>query len=224
MRNIKLNNQRLIAQLSNITDFVFTDEITKLISSAKAVDDTLIPDLYSCSTEYLYEAFKHPIREYGFPRSALGYGMKNMPDHLYDRLQPAIKSCDRVGRFLGTPNNALFMVYPDNGYIGWHHNGNASGYNVLLTYSQDGDGWFDYYDYDTKSIIRLQDQPGWNARVGYYPCERREPNRVFWHMAETKKQRITCAWVINHKDMWRNMIEEITGGDYDTAILEQGPQ
>lgn len=223
MRNIKLNNQRLAAQLSSITDFVFSDEITAVVNTTKALEDKLIPDLYSCSTEYLYEAFKHPIHEYGFPRSALGCGMRETPPHLYDKLLPASKMCDRVGRFLGTPNNALMMVYPDNGYIGWHHNGNASGYNVLMTYSQDGDGWFDYYDYDTKSTVRLQDQPGWNVRVGYYPCERREPKRVFWHMAETKKQRITFAWVINHKDMWKNMIEEITDGDYDPAILEQGP-
>lgn len=224
MKNIKLNNNRLATRLSSITEFCYKDDIAQMVARAPELKDKLIPDLYACSEEYLYKAFEHPVREYGFPRASLGYGMKDVHPDVYDKLLPVANMCSRVGNILGTPINALMMVYPDNGFIGWHHNGNATGYNVLMTYSQDGDGWFDYYDYDTKSIVRLQDQPGWNVRVGYYPCERKEPDRVFWHMAETKKQRITFAWVINHKDMWKNMIDEITGGDYDPAILEQGPR
>jgi hypothetical protein len=40
-------------------------------------------------------------------------------------------------------------------------------------------------------------------------------------MAETKKQRITLAWVLDYKDMWANLIDDITQGDYDQSVIDQ---
>ena len=222
MKNVKLNNKRLMTQLSNITEMFFTDDVKKAVETTPERTDKLIPDLHACSEEYLFEAFKKPIPAFGYPRGVWGLGMKEETRHpAFEAIaEPIRKKVNRLGQFLGTPNNALLMAYPDNGYIGWHHNGNASGYNVLLTYSQDGDGNFSYWDYGTKSIKVLQDVPGWQVRVGFYPHQDKQRDKVFWHMAETKKQRITLAWVINHKPMWESMINEISLGDYDPSILE----
>lgn len=220
MKNIPLNNQRLIKMLSDTIDCFYTDELKSIIKNFPALEDKIITDKHPYSEEYFYEAFQHkPLKDYGWPRAHLGVSGIHTSEEHYDKFSTIRRKVSRIGNFLGTPVNALIMAYPDDGYIGWHHNGNAPGFNVLMTYSEDGDGKFSYYDYETKEIKHLQDQPGWNARVGYYPNLYTHPDKVFWHAAITKKQRITLAWVINHKDMWTNMIEEITCGDYDKSVL-----
>lgn len=221
MKDLLIKNTRLENLLSSITELYFSEKYNNFLSKIKPLEDKLIPDLYPCSNEYLQSAFKQKIEDYGFPRAALGLGKMEFERNNYDYYIEIDKKVRKVGNYLGTPNNALAMCYPDNGYIGWHHNGNAPGYNVLLTYSQDGDGHFSYWDYNTKSIVRLQDKPGWNLRVGYYANQRTERDKLFWHMAETKKQRITVAWVLNHKDMWTSMIDELTAGEYDPSVLGQ---
>lgn len=221
MKNIKLKSARLQTLLSTIPKDCYEGKIRDMVFRSKVRQDRNIPDLHPCSDEYLYEAMKRPYKEYGFPIGLKGLGMRDVSPKEEEILAPIKTKAARIGSFLGTPNNALLMSYPDDGYIGWHHNGNAPGYNILLTHSQDGDGNFSFWDYDTKSIIRLYDVPGWQVRVGYYSRQDTEHHKLFWHMAETKKQRITLAWVMNHKEMWKNAIDEITGGDYDPTILDQ---
>lgn len=220
MKELTLKNNRLEKLLSNTIEDFFSDTNYRMMKSLKPREDNLIPDLYACSDEYLHKAFKQKITDYGWPRSTLSLSANNITSQYSDYYENLMNKMTKIGSFLGTPINALCACYPDNGYIGWHHNGNAPGYNILFTYSQDGDGHFCYWDRDSKSIVRLQDKPGWNVRVGYYPNEREHPDKLFWHMAETKKQRITLAWVLNHKEMWINLIDEITQGDYNKSILD----
>jgi hypothetical protein len=217
MKSIKLNNDRLKTLLSSTINLFYNDNIREISKKSKVRDDDLIPGYHSCSDEYLFEAFTLKLSDYGYPRSLKGTGLVDMqyirPNDKF--VQSIPKAMDRIGRFLGTPNQALSMYYPDDGYIGWHHNGNASGYNILMTYSQDGNGGFSYWDYKTKSIKTISDKVGWSVKVGYYPNERKEPDRVYWHMAKTKNPRVSIAWVIDQKEMWKSMIDEISQGDYD---------
>lgn len=217
MKSIKLKNDRLKTLLSSTIDLFYNDNIRDISKNSKMREDSLIPDYHSCSDEYLRKAFTLKLSDYGYPRSLKGTGLVDMqhlaPNDKYVQLIP--KAMNRIGRFLGTPNQALTMYYPEDGYIGWHHNGNASGYNILITYSIDGDGGFSFWDYDTKSIQTMPDKIGWSVKVGYYPDERKNPEKVYWHMAKTKKERVTIAWVLNQKEMWKNMIDEISQGDYD---------
>lgn len=225
MRPIKLQNDRLKTLLSTITELAYNSNLVEVISKTRNRLDDLLPNLYGVSDEYLHAALQKDVREYGFPRSCWGLGMNNNFDpRLYERIKPVTDQVSKIGKFLGTPTNALTMMYPDNGYIGWHHNGNAPGYNILMSYSQDGDGDFRYWDSEKKEIVILKDTPGWFVKVGYYPSDTKEAKRVYWHAAQTKKQRVSIAWILNHRDMWMNMIHEITGGDYDKDyILSQGP-
>lgn len=217
MKSIKLKNERLQTLLSSSINSFYNEEIEKLSNLVKERKDSLITEFDPVSEEYLKKAFTLELKDFGFPRACHGAGLNDM-----ERISPnssnliqISKNVTRIGRFLGTHFNALVMYYPDNGYIGWHHNGNAPGYNILMTYSQDGDGGFSFWDYKTNSIKTISDKPGWSVKVGYYPNERKEPERVYWHMAKTKKARVSIAWILNQKEMWKSMIDEITKDDYD---------
>lgn len=224
MKFINLNNTRITKYLQNITDFLYSEKISKHISKARPMIDSKMPSIDPVSDEYFYKAFNEfNHKDYGFPLASHGYSMLQFTEYNLDISEEVKRHTSRIGKHLGTHVSALIMAYPDNGYIGWHHNGNAPGYNVLITYSQDGDGWFKYYDYETKSIVTMPDKKGWSVKVGYYPSiyKKEEKDKLYWHCAKTQKQRITCAWVVPDRDIWINMIEEITGGDFDTSTLVQ---
>ncbi len=227
MKNIKLNNRRLKTLLSDTIDIVFNDQsLQKLITRTKprGKGDKLIDGPHPTSEEYLRKALSLKVRDFGFPRAVLGLGssLGKSPEN-YEVFTNLDHQVTKIGKHLGTPMNALTMIYPDRGYIGWHHNGNAPGYNVLCTYSQDGDGKFMYYDRATDKIIVMPDQQGWSVKVGYYASEKAGDDKVYWHAADTSKQRITLAWILNHKDMWSNLISEISDGDFDRDfVLSQG--
>lgn len=221
MNPIKLKNQTLIKLLSNITKEFYSEQVVSLLSSGNYKrEDEDIPNINSCSEEYFIKARTFPIELYAFPRSAIGVNNDTLLPKNYDSFDNIRKKLLLVGNFLGTHQVALSMLYPDNGYIGWHHNGNAPGYNILFTYSQDGDGYFKYYDYKTESFVTINDNPGWNAKVGYYPDEKIQPEKVFWHCAETKLRRITIAFVVKNKKLWENMIENVCEDDFDRKILD----
>ena len=90
--------------------------------------------------------------------------------------------------------NALSAVYPANGYMSWHTNADAPGYNVLLTWSETGNGFFKYQDPITKEIVTMPDKPGWNCKVGYFGSYN-ETDKIFWHCCGTAELRITVAWI-----------------------------
>lgn len=214
----------MIKYLQNITDIIFNKENSSYISRFGPQVDNNIPEISdSCSEEYLKKAMSYKIEDYGFPQSCLGFSMVEFNNHNLKLSEQVKKYTTRIESFLGTYSNALIMAYPDNGYIGWHHNGNAPGYNILFTYSQDGDGSFNYYNYETKDVVKMPDPVGWSAKVGYYPSLRNknEREKIFWHCAKTSKARITVAFVVPDKDIWINMIETITDKDFSKDTIDQ---
>ena len=57
----------------------------------------------------------------------------------------------------------------------------------------------------------MQDKPGWTAKVGYFGYN---DDDIFWHSARTYDEfRLTCSFVIPHKEMWEMMIEDIECND-----------
>lgn len=226
MKFIPLKNKRLIKLLNDVTDGFFErDYVVKSLPKIKANKEIVHTHLNAfgpCSDEYLFEALKLDVKDFGFPRVACGSGMgRYYADVNTESFQEIQKQSVKIGKHLGTPVSALTMLYPDNGFIGWHHNGNAPGYNILITHSQDGNGQFRYYDRKSNNVVDMPDVVGWSVKVGYYPNEKTEIDRVYWHSAETKKARISLAWVINHRPMWENMIEEITDGEVGPEVLHQ---
>ncbi len=224
MKKINIRDDKINKLLNNISDEVFKPEtLNSIISTARGANRRcdLIKDSNGWEDEYLYKAFKYKISDFGYPRSALMISETNS-EPLYNAVHSFV---NKLSRKLGVKSNALSALYPKKGYIGWHHNGNAPGYNILFSYSMDGNGRFKYYDYETGKIVNMEDEPGWNAKVGYYPDERKEPNRVYWHEAETENPRLSIAFVVYDRDIWESMIKDITSNNFDSQeILSQGPR
>ena len=223
MDQIPIKQKKLQEVLDSLTDDFLNDTIIDLCNTEMYVtkDSLISEEIHPCSDEYFNKARTFPVPQYAFPRACRGISENALHASDYGKYDTIRNSMKKMVKYLGVTRNALSMVYPDNGYIGWHHNGNASGFNILLTYSIDGDGYFKYYDYSSENFVVLQDNPGWNVRVGYYPDENKHPDKVFWHCAETKKKRITAAFVIQHRGMWEDFIEEISCGEYDKSILSK---
>jgi hypothetical protein len=64
---------------------------------------------------------------------------------------------------------------------------------MIITWSEDGDGHFSYYDKEKDEIITEKDVKGWQAR--WYRFGRvDEPEHHCWHTAWTNCPRFTLAF------------------------------
>ena len=97
------------------------------------------------------------------------------------------------------------MYYPKGGYMGWHNNHNASGYNILFSYTRSGRGFFRY---KKDNVVTMEDSPGWTAKVGYYG-NNKEPDKLFWHCARAYEDMLTLGFVIPNENFWNMMIDDI---------------
>ena len=105
---------------------------------------------------------------------------------------------------------ALSAVYPPDGFMGWHNNHNANGYNVLFSWTEKGQGFFRYQDPITKEIVTMNDQPGWTCKVGYFGNQR-EKDKIFWHCCSADELRITIGWlfpILKASDNFVNQIQQ----------------
>lgn len=158
--------------------------------------------------QYLQEALPTPDR-FGYPRDCYGVDMNTQMQHVPHHYHPVLnKLDDELILFLGARNNALKMYYPPKGFIGWHNNGNAPGYNIIITYSSEGDGAFYTYDKSNDKIIEQKDKKGWFIKVGYFG-HYKEPEKLCWHAAKTDCDRLTLSYIIYDKNLWENMVDEI---------------
>jgi len=164
------------------------------------------------SDEYMHNVIGMGREHDGFPRVLKGFsGLKHEDDSTRGKI---IKDASRVLNtklieFLSCKNNALNACYPPGGFISWHNNANAPGYNIIITYSETGDGWFDYWDIEKKERIRVQDKPGWQAKMTYFgPYD--SPDKLCYHAAYTDCYRITVAFVFAEADnFWQEVIEDL---------------
>ena len=213
MKSLHLKNKNLIKILYNISNRINDKEFQKRLDEASVPDIRIKNDFDPCSIEYLNKALETPL-EYGYPGHAYGMGVKEyIKDSELVLQKTLMNEISELQIFLGTSRNALSMYYPKDGYIGWHHNGNAPGYNILFTFNTTKQGAFYHYDLDAKKIITMPDCEGWNVKAGRYPCEKKEPDNLFWHCADTKSPRLTVAFVIDNKLLWEDMIDEIQDED-----------
>lgn len=104
---------------------------------------------------------------------------------------------------LGAHTSALLSYYPPGGFVGWHTNFDANAYQVLFTWSETGEGFFEYYDKQKDEIIKIEDVPGWQCRHYYFGAGD-EPDLHCWHAAYTECQRITLAYKFVNNGSIRN--------------------
>lgn len=205
MKEISINNRELKKIIGDFLEVLLKVDRSKFPyqTNPAPFDDAD----YACGVEYL--THMQGKRVDGFPEKTGGVDLLKYVSP-FASLQVAIKKLDeQLLAWSGARNSAVKMVYPKGGYMGWHHNANAPGYNILLSWSEKGTGYFKYQDPITKEFVVLQDKPGWTCKVGYFG-KFTEPDKVIWHCANAKhEERVTLAYVIPHLGLWTDMVEDI---------------
>lgn len=170
------------------------------------------------SLEYMNHIVGKDGNHIGYPEVAYCCDIGTSPDvpkHHRERQQKLNRELISI---LGARNNAVHVYYPEGGFMGWHTNWNASGYNILLTYNtEENSGYFRYRDPITKEPVTLWDPKGWSVKVGYFG-RRSETDKVWYHCAGSKSKRLTLGYVIPDESMWKMMVEDITGQDLDSLL------
>jgi hypothetical protein len=145
----------------------------------------------------------------GDPETARSYPLK--PNH-YNGDDPEYrKDFERIDialqTELGINSNALSQLYPPDGFIAWHNNANAVGYNLIFTWSETGEGWFKYLDKYGNEIL-ITDKKGWSLKAGYFGNY--DDGQLCYHAAYTKCWRLTQSFVVSQDiDYWKDCIEMI---------------
>lgn len=172
------------------------------------------PSGYYTSEKYLEEMqSKDPKKDKsaeGFPNHTYGIDLMRQNYQLPEHMQkPCSDIHKKLNSWFGSKFCAVFMYYPPSAFMDWHNNCNCPGYNTLISYSYDGDGYFMWQDPKTKAFHKMHDLPGWQVKVGYFGSHE-EPDKTIWHCAKTNTHRLTFGYVIPDKNMWEMMIEDIT--------------
>lgn len=173
---------------------------------------------YFCSEEFLREQMARPDLV-GAPDRHWAQPIAHMAkvDPKWNDIKKKVKH--DFAAEIGAHTSALLSYYPPGGFVCWHTNHDANAYQILFTWSKDGDGYFKYYDKEKDEIVTIQDKKGWQARHYYFGRED-EPEHHCWHSAYAGGERLTlaykfCGYGINdpRDQMARNMrdmlIEEI---------------
>ena len=209
MREIPINNEELKQILDRFLQVLLKVDRSKYpyYHGGKDGKEGMVTPEYACGMEYLLHMQGKKVD--GFPEKTVGVDlMRFTPPH--QSLAEALIILDHeLLSWSGSRNNAVKMLYPKGGYMGWHHNANAPGYNILLSWSDKGTGFFRYQDPITKEVITMQDAPGWTCKVGYYgPWH--EPDKIYWHCAcAPEEERLTLGYIIPHEGMWTSMCDDI---------------
>lgn len=213
MKFIDISDE-LLEMLEPYSNWFFKQDLTHLIEmSEKNPKNTGESIEYCCSEEYLDVIVTKDGRHEGYPEISYSCDiMENAGQIDSNFKKPQIELQTKLTQWLGARNEAVHVFYPVNGFMGWHNNWNAHGYNILLSYTENGGGFFRYRDPKTHEVIHLQDPGGWSCKVGYYG-RGREPDKVYYHCAGTTEPRVTLGYVIPHLELWRDMCSDISGQD-----------
>ena len=199
MRCIEIKNKEVMALLNNFS--MWFEE-----SGKKEINVQGEPDKNEYYTSEKYFDTIDKEKHVGFPEKAHGIDMGLLGSSVVNFKERIRKVDSDFNAVLGAKHCAVKMYYPKGGYMGWHNNHNASGYNILFSYTKNGKGWFRYRE--NNSLVTMNDSPGWTAKVGYYGHSG-EPDKLYWHCARAYEDRLTLGFIIPDKDFWEMMIEDI---------------
>lgn len=217
MKSIQIHNKELLQLLDEFKEFWWDmrdnleDHYHYIAKSAKKED-------------YINEQYKNKIMGMGqshdgYPEAMKGFSFiaRDMDPHKGNiELQKKFSDLDdRIQFLLGTNRNALCTVYPPEGFISWHNNANASAYNLIFTWSENGDGYWKHVDPYTGEEVTVPDVPGWQCKAFFFGAYEDSPEDLVYHMADTNCWRMTVSYVFDrhHKQYWENVIEEIEMDD-----------
>ena len=170
-----------------------------------------------CSDEYLGKIIDAGRSHDGYPEHLVGIstsvrdGRMGCEDpFLWSQItQDTERLSAEMLSFLGANNKALTAVYPPGGGISWHNNANASAYNIIFTWSEQGDGYWEHIDPVTKEHVRIPDKKGWQCKFGYFGSYDEGPSTICYHKARTNCLRMTLGYMFNSNDTGKKMAEMV---------------
>jgi hypothetical protein len=214
IRDINIQNSEFLDILNEYKDTLMAkdkDDVRLIEKEWFISFDDQNPEKW-ISDAKMHDIIKMGERHDGYPECLRGFsGLRHdHPSPGGDIIKDASRTLNtKMIGFLSARNSALNACYPPGGFISWHNNANAHGYNIICTWSETGEGWFDYWDVDKKERVRIEDKPGWQAKMTYFgPYE--EPDKLCYHAAYTDCYRITVAFVFAEADeFWQEVIEDL---------------
>ena len=209
MAEVVVNNSYYNNKLNNLIDEFYSLDYDNM--DYATISGDLDNGEYYCSREYLNDAMS---REHaGFPDAYYNSSISNA----FEKNPNKWKFFFEYYKYefppeIGAKHNALLNYYPPGGFIGWHTNWNASAYQMLFTYSLDGNGYFNYLDNKTNEIVTIPDKKGWQCRWFYFG-EKNDPDNHCWHSAYTSCDRFTMAVKFDDLNYLHDVIEDLTSND-----------
>lgn len=197
MTEINIKNEELISHLDNYIEGFYNIpqyNHNKYVLSHLPDDINKNDTSILLSRKYLEKELIKGYDHDGFPHYHLSQPIGRMAEtspELFGDLAFNIRK--KFPAYLGVHSSALTNYYPPNGFVGWHTNWNANAYQVLFTWSKNGDGQFKYLNNENDEIITIKDKPGWQARAFYFG-RKDEPEHHCWHAAHTNCDRFTFAY------------------------------
>jgi len=197
LTEVTIRNRGLLHTLDSFVDMFYSipEDIRcskehQTLSSQQAADD---PE-YFCGEEYLISQKALGSRHSGYPEEYYSHPVTHMVKsnpEIFTEFKDRVKH--QFASEIGAHTSALLNYYPPGGFVGWHTNWNAHCYQILFTWSKDGNGYFRYWDNQKQEIVHTQDVPGWQCRH-YYFGRLDEPEHHCWHAAYAGSDRITLAY------------------------------
>jgi hypothetical protein len=207
MKDIPIRNKEFKKTLDKFLWFTQQKVYQAVGQSGASIDKTQAH--YYTSEEYRDKIISLGATHDGFPDSMRGYSfqhtrMKLDPKGDLDVQQEIVKKhAELIFGFeeeYALKNNALFVLYPPGGYISWHNNANASAYNIILTWSENGNGHFSYVDPNTGKTVRMQDKPGWQCKLGFFGSYEDPKSEMCYHAAYTDCWRMTISFIFDRSE------------------------
>lgn len=218
LHDIPLNDYAL--EILKTAEWFITDENYKHVK-LQCENKIEHIDRFTCDEE-LDRVMELSEQHDGFPEVIVGHSFStnnlrfvsndpSIPQLIDSKLTEVI---EKLAVEFTLKKNALFCVYPKNGYISWHNNANAPAYNFIFTWSETGDGWFKWYDMEKKEIITIPDKKGWQCKAGYFGPYNGPRNALCYHAARTNCLRMTIAFTLSMGDLSQGLqdwiIEDIS--------------
>ena len=218
MKEIKIQNQNIIDILNECVWFYDNRDQLKDI---KCNHQDKNSEDYLNDTDKL-KVIKAGSSHNGYPEILKGYNIRDyngamfndksnshIPKTFVDKYNDISK---RLMTELAVRNNAVATLYPPSGFISWHTNANASGFNLIFTWSETGDGYFEYID-ENGETVRLQDAKNeWVCRYGMFGEYFQTKHPIVYHAAYTDCWRMTLGFIFSKEDI---------AGDLQDFIIEE---
>jgi len=190
MTELTLRNPTLIDMLNQIKDNIMT---------SGALDEpesnvTNEPDHF-LSLETLQEK----MNDNNHPGHPTEYNVNNLNSYVTNKKIAAAHTLafDDLIEFSGATINSGFLHYPPGGFIGWHTNHTNPGHQFIFSWSESGDGYFQYYDKESEQIVQLPDASGWQCR--YFNFGSEQENHC-WHSVYSNVDRVSICVVFRENE------------------------